>query len=153
MITYYDLVNFLESLGNEKNDNSIIERLNNLNVSLEGDRYYRFLDHLSLMIQIRLTNALNELIIIKDKIRNDDRLFEEEFKNYTNEVSLCFQIAGVKLVHEENQIEIGRIIMDTNNSLLDQLKNEINTSDDDILRIINEAYLQENTNDENMIEE
>lgn len=148
MISYYDLVNFLESLGEEKTDNSIIDRLNSLEVNLEGDRYYRFLDHLYLMIQVRLTNAFNELVKIKDRIRNDDRLFDEEFKYYTDEVSLCFNIASTKLIKEENQIEVGRVIMNTNNSLLNQLKDVLNTNDEDILRIIDNAYLQEKTDEE-----
>ena len=148
MISYYDLVNFLESLGEEKTDNSIIDRLNSLEVNLEGDRYYRFLDHLYLMIQVRLTNAFNELFKIKDRIRNDDRIFDEEFKYYTDEVSLCFNIASTKLIKEENQIEVGRVIMNTNNSLLNQLKDVLNTNDEDILRIIDNAYLQEKTDEE-----
>lgn len=148
MISYYDLVNFLESLGEEKADNSIIDRLNSLEVNLEGNRYYRFLDHLNLMIQVRLSNAYNELVNNKDSIRNDDILFDDEFKYYTDEVSLCFDIASTKLVKEENQIEVGRVIMNTNNSLLNQLKEVLNTNDEDILRIIDNAYLQEKTDDE-----
>ncbi len=148
MISYYDLVNFLETLSNDKNVDSIVERLNSLNVSLEGDRYYRFLDHLSLMIQNRLTNAFNELISDKEDIKNDDRLFEDKFKDYTDEVSLCFQIASTKLVNEENQIEVGRIIMNVNNTLLNQLKDALDTDDEDIIRIIDNAYLEENNKEE-----
>lgn len=150
MISYYDLVNFLETLSNDKNVDSIVERLNSLNVSLEGDRYYRFLDHLSLMIQNRLTNAFNELISEKEDIKNDDRLFEDRFKDYTDEVSLCFQIASTKLVNEENQIEVGRIIMNVNNTLLNQLKDVLDTDDEDIIRIIDNAYLEENNKEENV---
>lgn len=150
MISYYDLVNFLETLSNDKNVDSIVERLNSLNVSLEGDRYYRFLDHLSLMIQNRLTNAFNELISEKEDIKNDDRLFEDKFKDYTDEVSLCFQIASTKLVNEENQIEVGRIIMNVNNTLLNQLKDALDTDDEDIIRIIDNAYLEENNKEENV---
>lgn len=150
MISYYDLVNFLETLSNDKNVDSIVERLNSLNVSLEGDRYYRFLDHLSLMIQNRLTNAFNELISEKEDIKNDDRLFEDKFKDYTDEVSLCFQIASIKLVNEENQIEVGRIIMNVNNTLLNQLKDVLDTDDEDIIRIIDNAYLEENNKEENV---
>lgn len=150
MISYYDLVNFLETLSNDKNVDSIVERLNSLNVSLEGDRYYRFLDHLSLMIQNRLTNAFNELISDKEDIKNDDRLFEDKFKDYTDEVSLCFQIASTKLVNEENQIEVGRIIMNVNNTLLNQLKDVLDTDDEDIIRIIDNAYLEENNKEENV---
>lgn len=150
MISYYDLVNFLETLSNDKNVDSIVERLNSLNVSLEGDRYYRFLDHLSLMIQNRLTNAFNELISEKEDIKNDDRLFEDKFKYYTDEVSLCFQIASTKLVNEENQIEVGRIIMNVNNTLLNQLKDVLDTDDEDIIRIIDNAYLEENNKEENV---
>lgn len=150
MISYYDLINFLETLSNDKNVDSIVERLNSLNVSLEGDRYYRFLDHLSLMIQNRLTNAFNELISEKEDIKNDDRLFEDKFKDYTDEVSLCFQIASTKLVNEENQIEVGRIIMNVNNTLLNQLKDVLDTDDEDIIRIIDNAYLEENNKEENV---
>ena len=52
------------------------------------------------------------------------------------------------IVKEENQIEVGRFIMNTNNSLLNQLKDVLNTNDEDILRIIDNAYLQEKTDDE-----
>ena len=45
MISYYDLVNFLESLLTEPRSDSIVERLNSLDVNLEGDRYFRFLDN------------------------------------------------------------------------------------------------------------
>lgn len=145
MISYYDLVNFIESLGEEAYDKNIITRLNCLQVSLEGDRYYRFLDHLSLMIQARLNNAFNNLINELKNIKNDDKLFENEFKKYTDEVSLCFEIASVKFVHEDNLIELGRVIMNTNNELLDQLKKEINTDDEDIIDIIDKAYLEENS--------
>ena len=47
-----------------------------------------------------------------------------------------------------NQIEVGRVIMNTNNSLLNQLKEVLNTNDEDILHIIDNAYLQEKTDDE-----
>ena len=38
--------------------------------------------------------------------------------------------------------------MNTNNSLLNQLKEVLNTNDEDILRIVDNAYLQEKTDEE-----
>lgn len=151
MISYYDLVNLLDTISDEKQDNDIVLRLNSLEVTLEGERYYRFLDHLSLTIQDRLHNAYDALIKkideVKDDAKRDDELFYELFKMYTDEVSLCFQIASVKLVHEENQIELGRVIMNVNNELLHELTKYLKSDNEEINHIIEDAYLEENIND------
>lgn len=151
MISYYDLVNLLDTISDEKQDNGIIERLNSLEVNLEGERYYRFLDHLSLTIQDRLHNAYDALIKrideVKEDARRDDELFNELFKMYSDEVSLCFQIASVKLVHEENQIELGRVIMNVNNELLHKLVSYLKADNEEINHIIEDAYLEENINE------
>lgn len=143
MISYYDLVNFLESLLTEPRSDSIVERLNSLDVNLEGDRYFRFLDHLSLLIQDRLSNAYNNLLDKIPSIGNDDNRFSIEFKEYTDEVSLVFSIASIKLVHEENQMQLGRIIMQTNNKILDEIKKNYLDEDTFIMNTINNAYLEE----------
>ena len=123
MISYYDLVNFLESLVNEPRSDSIVERLNSLDVNLEGDRYFRFLDHLSLLIQDRLSNAYKNLLDKIPSIGNDDNRFSIEFKEYTDEV--------------------GRIIMQTNNKILDEIKKNYFDEDTFIMNTINNAYLEE----------
>lgn len=143
MISYYDLVNFLESLVNEPRSDSIVERLNSLEVNLEGDRYFRFLDHLSLLIQDRLSNAYKNLLDKIPSIGVDDNRFSIEFKEYTDEVSLDFSIASIKLVHEENQMQLGRTIMESNNRILDEIKRNYSGEDTFIMNTINNAYLEE----------
>lgn len=144
MISYYDLVNFLESLTDEPRSDSIIERLNSLEVDLEGDRYFRFLDHLSLLIQNRLNKAYTTFLDKIPSIGNDDNRFSMEFKEYTDEVSLDFSIASIKLVHKENQMELGRTIMKSNNRVLDEIKKNYSDNDTFIMNTINNAYLEEN---------
>lgn len=144
MISYYDLVNFLESLTDEPRSDSIIERLNSLEVDLEGDRYFRFLDHLSLLIQNRLNKAYATFLNKIPSIGNDDNRFSMEFKEYTDEVSLDFSIASIKLVHKENQMELGRTIMKSNNRVLDEIKKNYSDNDTFIMNTINNAYLEEN---------
>lgn len=143
MISYYDLVNFLESLIDEPRNNSIIERINSLEVNLDGDRYFRFLDHLSYLIQERLTNAYNLFLDKIPSIGVDDNRFSIEFKEYTDEVSLDFLIASNKLVHEENQVQLGRKIMESNNRILDEIKKNYSNEDTFIMNTINNAYLEE----------
>lgn len=144
MISYYDLVNFLETLTDEPRSDSIIERLNSLEVDLEGDRYFRFLDHLSLLIQNRLNKAYITFLDKIPSIGNDDNRFSMEFKEYTDEVSLDFSIASIKLVHKENQMELGRTIMKSNNRVLDEIKKNYSDNDTFIMNTINNAYLEEN---------
>lgn len=144
MISYYDLVNFLESLTDEPRSDSIIERLNSLEVDLEGDRYFRFLDHLSLLIQNRLNKAYTTFLNKIPSIGNDDNRFSMEFKEYTDEVSLDFSIASIKLVHKENQMELGRTIMKSNNRVLDEIKKNYSDNETFIMNTINNAYLEEN---------
>ncbi len=144
MISYYDLVNFLESLADEPRSESIVERINSLEVDLAGDRYFRFIDHLSLLIQNRLNNAYRVLLDKLPSIGVDDNRFSIEFKEYTDEVSLDFLIASSKLVREENQVQLGRKIMESNNRILDEIKKNYSTDDTFIMNTINNAYLEEN---------
>lgn len=143
MISYYDLVNFLESLVDEPRNESIIERLNSLEVNLDGDRYYRFLDHMSLLIQDRLDKAYNTFLDKMASIGTDDNRFSIEFKELTDEVSLDFQMASIKLIREENQMELGRTIMKSNNRILDEIKKGYSNEDTFIMNTINNAYLEE----------
>lgn len=143
MISYYDLVVFLDTISKEKRDEAIVNKLNNLEVKLEGERYFRFLDHLSLLIQDRLNNSCKELINKQDEIGDNFDVFSNQFSEYADEVSLCFKIASINIVHEENKIELGRTIMETNNLILDKIKQCFNTSNASILNLIDETYLVE----------
>ena len=58
MISYYDLVELLHSYSKEPINETLISNLNNLEVDLKGDRYFRFIDHLTILISERLENAL-----------------------------------------------------------------------------------------------
>ena len=98
---------------------------------------------LSLLIQDRLSNAYKNLLDKIPSIGNDDNRFSIEFKEYTDEVSLVFSIASIKLVHEENQMQLGRIIMQTNNKILDEIKKNYFDEDTFIINTINNAYLEE----------
>lgn len=80
---------------------------------------------MSLLIQDRLSNAYKNLLDKIPSIGVDDNRFSIEFKEYTDEVSLDFSIASIKLVHEENQMQLGRTIMESNNRILDEIKKKL----------------------------
>ena len=98
---------------------------------------------MSLLIQDRLSNAYKNLLDKIPSIGVDDNRFSIEFKEYTDEVSLDFSIASIKLVHEENQMQLGRTIMESNNRILDEIKRNYSDEDTFIMNTINNAYLEE----------
>lgn len=121
-MTYYELIVYLDTISNEVRSEKVLDKLNNLNIYLKGDRYFRFIDHLSNLIQDRLDNAFYSL---KSKIlakhMNIDE-FSLELEDLVNEIEFNIKIANIKIVENENKEELIKSIYKSNNSMLDAIK-------------------------------
>lgn len=142
MISYYDLVELLHSYSKEPINETMISNLNNLEVDLKGDRYFRFIDHLTILISERLENAL---INFENKMMNtvlNKNNFIIEFREILQEITFVKELASIKLVLDENREEFERTIKKSINNMLDRITDMYlsNTDDKFVLEEIKNAY-------------
>lgn len=142
MISYYDLVELLHSYSKEPINETLISNLNNLEVDLKGDRYFRFIDHLTILITERLENAL---INFENKMMNtvlNKNNFIIEFREILQEITFVKELASIKLVLDENKEEFERTIKKSINNMLDRITDMYlsNTDDKFVLEEIKNAY-------------
>lgn len=142
MISYYDLVELLHSYSKEPINETLISNLNNLEVDLKGDRYFRFIDHLTILISERLENAL---INFENKMMNtvlNKNNFIIEFREILQEITFVKELASIKLVLDENKEEFERTIKKSINNMLDRITDMYlsNTDDKFVLEEIKNAY-------------
>lgn len=140
MTSYYDLVELLHSFVNEPPSETFLNNLDNLNIDLRGDRYFRFIDHLTILISERLENSFYnfENKMINTNINRNN--FTIEFREILHEIDFCKRLASCKLVLDENREEFLRTIRKSINNILDRIKELIIDNDDFILEEIDKAY-------------
>ena len=140
-MTYYDLIKFLYSIVEKPIDYKNIEFLNSVNIELKGERYQRFLDQMSVVVSDRISNAISN---IKEKLVGeylDTNTLTIEASLIRNEIKYCLDLCKCLLIQPENQSEFVNSIVETNNDLVDVLKNFFD--DDERIMIINSLYLKE----------
>ena len=140
-MTYYELVKYLRDLINSPIEYKNVEFLNSIKITLEGERYQRFLVQMEITVYDRLTNMVNRL---KDKIVTeylDVNNLTIETSLLHNEVNYCIKLCRCLLIKPENQEEFVSSIIDTNNKLIDTL---ITFFDDEERQlIVKRLYLKE----------
>lgn len=144
-MTYYEMINYLESIKDSVRNDEMIAKLNNTQIDLEGDRYYRFVDHIAQLIQYRLEKLYDSFRskIFYQEVSNE--VFSLEFEEFKSEVTFMYKLAQIKLLKEENSKELIKSISTSNNKMLDEIKKlyEDNQNAIIILELINNAYREE----------
>ena len=144
-MTYYELVNFLYGLIDTPIEYKNIEFLNSVNITLEGERYQRFLDQLAIVVSERMSHVINNL---KDKLVSeylDANTLIIETSNLANEMKYCKSLCNTLLVKPENQKEFNTSIVDTNNKLVDAVLEFFN--DEERKDIVKRLYMKEEENE------
>lgn len=140
-MTYYEIVSFLDNMITKPIDSKLINELNNIEINLEGNRYYRFIGQINYVLTERLRLYMDRLI---DKIKTMTFSKEDlilEMSNLTNEVDFLKQISAINLIKKENHKEFVKSIIKNNNELIEGIKEYF--SDEEYLRIIDGYILTE----------
>lgn len=143
-MTYYELVNYLENLSTKSEIlKSDIDFINSKEISLEGERYIRFINQVNYVMGERLFNFSDRVQerLMGPYLENDElSLLLSPLKD---EIEYLKLLLNIKYIREENKKAYIKSIIEENNKILDRFK-EYFDSDDDRLNIINAYYLEEN---------
>ena len=119
MITYYEMINYLEMLKTSPKDDNKLIFLKEHNIDMPGNVMYRYIDNVTNLIKTRLNNAIDSFIEKIKGIKNDENLFSLEVLDLKKEI-----IYDLKIVNSIN------IPIDNKNKLRETIKNFANETEE-----------------------
>lgn len=134
------MIEYIISLRNNNIDQSVIDKFNNCKIYLNGERLERFLNHLNMLINFRLSNSYNTFVneINIDKINFNT--FNSKFYVILDEIEIAKQLSCIKLIPDDYKDDFQIKIAKQINNLIDEIANKIHNNQ--ILNYINSLYIQ-----------
>lgn len=120
-MTYYELVSFLDTLITSPKDNKNINKLNNITISLEGDKYIRFLNQLNYTLNQRFKIFFDNILTKMSDSYMDSKKLTLELSELKNEASYAINLTNINLVKNENKSEFYKSIIKTNNNIINKI--------------------------------
>ena len=126
MNTYYELVTYLNSIINvEELDDEIINNFKNYTLYLNGERYYRFINHLINLFDDRINNCYKYLY---DNLieTNDVKEFNLILSSIRNESLRELEFINVNFINDEDKEKLTNFIKANHNEIINRLKQQYN---------------------------
>lgn len=142
MTSYYDIVSYLDKMINMPISDEHINNLNNATVSLEGDRYIRFINQINYVVTERLRNIMDKVIDTVCERYLDLNELTLELNNIRSEVAFAQKITSINMIKEENKRNFWQSIIKNNNEIYEEIKKLYD--EDDFLFLINGYIIKEN---------
>lgn len=131
-MTYYEWVEFLDSIKTSPRDNKIIEKLQGGTLALDGNVLYRFINHINDLIRYRLSTTLEKTL--KNISSNSNiNSFNLEIIDIKKELHFCLQITKIPFLPIENKqnfvTSINHFANEINDALLISIKDSDKTGE------------------------
>ena len=141
-MTYFALVDMLDKMITQPLSDEIIKSLNDADISLTSNRYYRFLAQVNYLIveRIKLFEAKITHVIYERSINKEELILELDGLN--GEVNYLNKIIDVKLIKNENKNDLRNRVIENNNALVNNLKELFES--DEYLEILDNYLIKEN---------
>lgn len=123
MVTYYEMIDFIEKMKTAPRKDENINYLKNTKIDMPGNVLYRFMDHIIDLIQARLNNSLDNFIGKLKTIRSDDNLFSLEVLEIKKEIDYSIKIATNVNLPDDNKQRLKETIKNYANDVEEILEN------------------------------
>lgn len=110
MITYYELINYIEKMKTAPRDDKNITFLTNNKTHMPGNVLYRFIDHIIDLIRTRLNKALDDFILKIKTSGKDENIFSLEVLEIKKEIKYVIAISKCINIPEENKNKLKQTI-------------------------------------------
>ena len=131
MITYYEMIDFLEKMKFSPKDENKLVFLKNHTIYAPGNSLYRYIDHLDDLIRTRLNNCIDNFIAKIKTVSKDENLFSLEIIEIKKEVEYVYKITDNINIPDDNK---------------NNLKESINNFSNEIEEILEEYAADSDTN-------
>ncbi len=129
MITYYEMIDFIEKMKTAPRNDQNINYLKNAKVDMPGNVMYRFIDHIMDLIQTRLNNSLDNFIDKLKKISGNEDMFSLEVIEVKKEVNYAVLIANNVNIPDENKKRLKETIKNYADDVEQVLENSAQRTD------------------------
>ncbi len=137
-MTYYEWINYFDSLKDKPISDEPINLINNSNINYQGNIRIRYLNHIVKLINYRLNNALDNFLLKSRTITQDKNNLSIELNDLKKEIIYAKKLASIKYFEEDvkNQLleNIKKFGLEMNTAIKDSY---INCNDNEIIMLIN----------------
>lgn len=141
-MTYFEAVSVLEDIATKKvPDVTDIDKINNGELNLHGDRYVRFINQISYTISTRLAN-FKENIILKintSYLDNDNLILSMSLLK--DEIDFFNKLIKIKYVANDNYQNFISSMRSAVNDMLDEIADYF--EDEDRINIVKSFYMED----------
>lgn len=123
MITYYEMIDYIEKMKTSPRDDKNIVFLKSNKIYMPGNVLYRFIDHITDLIRTRLNKSIDDFISKIKTIGSDENLFSLEILEIKKEVNYVISIAKNVNIPEENKNKLKETITNFANEVEEILEN------------------------------
>lgn len=123
MITYYEMINYIEKMKNSPRDDKHIAFLTNHKTHMPGNVLYRFIDHIIDLIRTRLNKALDNFILKIKTTATNENAFSLEILEIKKEINYVISISKCIDIPEENKNKLRQTITNFANEVEQTLEN------------------------------
>ena len=136
MITYYEMIDFLEKLKASPKDERNLVFLKDHTTYTSGNSLYRLIDHIDDVIRTRLNNSLDKFILNIKTISKNENMFSLEIIEIKKELKYVYDIANYINIPEENKNKLKEAINSFSNEI-EEILEEYATNNDPTGKLLN----------------
>ncbi len=137
-MTYYEWINYLESLKDAPLPTEAVDKINNSELTYEGNIKIRFLNHVVDLINYRLNNNLDKFLLKSKTVGQDKNSLNIEINDLKKEIALAKSLASIKLFDENTREQLINNIKTFGEEMNTSVKDSYsNCQDSEILFLIN----------------
>lgn len=137
-MTYYEWINYFDSLKKAPISDEPINMINNSNIDYKGNIKIRYLNHIVQLINYRLNNALDNFLLKNKTLIQDKNNLSIELNDLKKEITYAKKLASTKYFEENVKKQLLNNIKNFGIEMNDAVKNSYaNCNNNEILMIIN----------------
>lgn len=119
-MTYYEWINYFNTLKTGPRNEEILNKLYKSNIELQGNILYRFINHANDLVRTRLKNSLDNILFKLSSIYQDNNALALEIINIKKELAFAKKITQLPVIPDENKKKFEETLL--------RFANEINDS-------------------------
>lgn len=141
-MTYYEWINYFDSIKNSPISDDIINKINNSNLDYKGNIKVRYLNHIVKLINYRLNKELDNFLNKLKTISQDKDSLTIEINSLKKEINFCIKLASIKYFDQDVKDQLIKNIKSFAQEMNELIKNSFdNSNSSEILMIINNLDL------------
>lgn len=137
-MTYYEWVNYFESLKDAPITDNAISVIENSNIEYKGNIKVRYLNHIVDVINYRLNNSLDNFLMKCKRLTQDKNTLSIELNDLKKEIIFARKLASIKHFEENIKKQLLNNINNFGNEMNTAIRNSyVNCNDNEIIMLVN----------------